>query len=67
MALKPGLRLSRVCWVAGACDVVEAAASVISEVMMSDIVTVTVGGVTSSDTVTIKVVVCSSSIVGAEA
>jgi hypothetical protein len=58
------MRLSKVGKLVTSCDVVAAADPVINDVITSDIVTATTNEVIISDTVTVKVVVFSSGIVG---
>jgi len=60
------VRLPQVGKLVASCDVVAAAGPVISDVITSDIVTVAVNEAIISDTVTVKVVVFSSGIVGDE-
>ena len=64
LAVMSDMRLFQVGKLVTSCDVVAAAGPVIGDVITSDIVTVAVNEVIISDTVTVKVIVFSSSIVG---
>ena len=64
LAVMSDMRLFQVGKLVTSCDVVAAAGLVIGDVITSDIVTVAVNEVIISDTVTVKVIVFSSSIVG---
>jgi predicted methyltransferase MtxX (methanogen marker protein 4) len=64
LAVISDMRLPQVGRLVTSCDAAAAAGPVISDVITSDIVTVTANEVIISDTVTVKVVVFSSGIVG---
>jgi hypothetical protein len=64
LAVISDMRLSQVGKLVASCDVVAAAGPVISDVIISVIVTVAVNEVIISDTMTVRVVVFSSGIVG---